>query len=72
MREVWFRRVLWGYFPVSWKGFLTLVCGITVIVPSFVAGLMFSVTHPVLSDACYVLAAGTFLGLFLVARWHSE
>lgn len=72
MHTIWFRRVMWGYFPIHWKGVVVLCFGVMVIVPSFAAGLMLSPIHPALSNMCYGLAAIVFLGLFFIARRHSE
>jgi len=29
-REIWFKRVLWSYWPCHWKGLLTLIAAIGV------------------------------------------
>ena len=33
-REIWFKRIAWGFFPVHWKGLGLLLGAIAVVVPS--------------------------------------
>lgn len=71
-REIWFRRILWGYFPVHWKGFATLLIGLFIIVPAYWAGLALWDNHPGLSASGYLLAITVLLALFVIARRHSS
>jgi hypothetical protein len=70
--EIWFRRVLWGYFPVHWKGLTTLLIGILMIVPSFWAGIALSDSHPGASAGAYVFATAVLLALIAIAGRHSS
>jgi hypothetical protein len=72
IREIWFRRILWGYFPIHWKGLAVLIGGVCVIVPSIFAGLKLADSHSVLSGFFYVFAIGVFLGLFVIFNQHSK
>jgi hypothetical protein len=71
-REIWFRRILWGYFPAHWKGSTTLLIGILIIVPACWFGLALRDNHPVLSAGGYLLAIGVLLAFFVIASRHSR
>jgi hypothetical protein len=34
-REIWFRRILCGYFPIHWKGIAALLIASLIIVPAY-------------------------------------
>jgi hypothetical protein len=70
--EIWFRRILWGYFPIHWKGLTTLLIGILIIVPALWAGSALSDNHPGLSAGGYLLAVAVLLALFIIAVRHSS
>jgi hypothetical protein len=72
IREIWYQRYLWGYIPIHWKGLLVLVSGISIVVANCFVGLMIADNHPIPSGACYALAIGMFLALFVIANQHSE
>lgn len=68
---IWFRRILWGYFPVHWKGAVLLVLGVCTIVPAVAVGFALADRSPIGSGAGFVVAGVLFFTLFFAARRHS-
>ena len=44
--EIWFRKWLWSYVPVHWKGLVLIFATVVAVLTSF-AGLVILHLHPV-------------------------
>ena len=71
-REIWFRRIPWGYFPIHWKRLASRLIGILIGVPAYWASLVLWNSHLGHATDSYLLAIAVLLALFVIASRHSS
>ena len=67
--EVWFHRVLWGYFPIHWKGFAILLAGVGLVGFGLAAALLLGLQSLLLNGMGIIILGAMILEHFPI-RLH--